>query len=66
MGAYKVTNHDEYICDSDADKDALTPLGVGAKAIVLDNGTKFIHNGNRWVEDLTLYAAVKMALEDVV
>jgi hypothetical protein len=65
MGAYKVTNNDEYICDSSSDREGLTPVGVGARAIELDSGQRYIWNGARWVEDLTLYAAFRAALEDV-
>ena len=43
-----------------------TPVVVGAKIKELNTGLKFIYDGANWIEDLTLYTAVKMALEDVV
>jgi hypothetical protein len=65
MSYYKVTNHDEYLCDSDSDKDSIpAPMGVGATLKVLDTGLNYIWNGSRWVEDLSLYVALKEAIGD--
>jgi hypothetical protein len=64
MAHYQVTNNTEYLCDSESDKENITPVGVGAKVLVLDSGQKYIWNGARWVEDLILYAAFRAALED--
>jgi hypothetical protein len=63
MAVYKITNFDEYVCDSDDTKP--TPLGVGAKLTELNTGQKWIWAGDRWVEDLSMYYAVRSALEDV-
>jgi hypothetical protein len=56
MSYYRISNHDEYLCDSDLDRDSIhTPSGVGATLKVLDTGINYIWNGTRWVEDLSLY-----------
>ena len=62
MAVHKITNNDEFVCDSSDVKP--TPVGVGARITELNTGLKFIYDGANWIEDLTLYAAVKMALED--
>ena len=64
MAVHKITNHDEYVCDSSDTKPS--PVGVGARITELNTGLVFMYDGANWVEDLTLYAAMKMALEDVV
>ena len=37
---------------------------VGTEFTELDTGVKFIWDGECWVEDMTMYHAVKQALED--
>ena len=39
---------------------------AGAKLVELDTGLKYYWSGSDWVQDLSMYLAVKTALEDAV
>jgi hypothetical protein len=42
---------------------SLTVAKAGSTFTELDTGMKYVWSGTEWVEDLTMYNAVKMALE---
>lgn len=42
---------------------SLTVVKAGSTFTELDTGMKYVWSGTEWVEDLTMYNAVKMALD---
>lgn len=42
---------------------SLTVAKAGSTFTELDTGMKYVWSGTEWVEDLTMYNAVKMALD---
>jgi hypothetical protein len=56
----------EYIALSTDTRPQLVPEKAGSIFTELDTGMKYVWSGTDWVEDLTLYNAVKMALEAAV
>ncbi len=62
MAIQLVTTSQRFLCLSADDKPAAPP--VGSTCQETDTGLVYIYDGDAWVEDLTLFTAVKNALKE--
>lgn len=61
MGFKVVTSYKKFIGHSTDAKPTFVS-GIGAELLELDTGQKYIWDGVGWVEDMSLYYAVALAL----
>jgi len=58
MSVELVNDHREFIWLSSDTPQTIAPNNRGARALTLDTGERWIHDGNGWVEDLSLIYAL--------
>jgi hypothetical protein len=64
MAVYPVGQKQEFLGLSTDTRPVLTVAKTGSTFTEIDTGMKYVWVGSGWVEDLTMYHAVKMALEE--
>lgn len=64
MAVQLVNDTRKFVGLSSDTKPRLASKVYGGEFTELDTGQKFIWDGDNWIEDLTLYFAVKTALEE--
>jgi hypothetical protein len=62
MTVQLITSHKEFLGLSSDTKPPLT--GIGGKFFETDTGQEYVWNGEEWIEDMRMFNAVKLALED--